>query len=171
MIIIREINKNDAGNFISLCQRLDHESQFMLLEPGERTTTLEEQQNIIKDVTSSKNKAIFVAEINNNLVGFLAVMGGMFRKNRHTASVVVGILQKFTRKGIGSKLFQELENWAFENKLCRLELSVMTHNEAALEFYKKIGFQIEGDKRNALIENNQFVDEHYMAKILPLDIQ
>jgi hypothetical protein len=37
---IRTIQESDAEQFLSLCKKLDTETQCMMLEPGERTTRL-----------------------------------------------------------------------------------------------------------------------------------
>jgi len=42
----------------------------------------------------------------------------------------------------------------------------MTHNHAGINLYKKYGFEIEGIKKCAMLVNNVYVDEYYMAKIL-----
>ena len=62
MTIIREIREDDAENFLSLCKQLDEESKFMLLEPGERKTTAEEQRQWTREALSTDNQVIFVAE-------------------------------------------------------------------------------------------------------------
>ena len=36
MVQIRKITKDDSENFLNLCMTLDHETKFMLREPGER---------------------------------------------------------------------------------------------------------------------------------------
>jgi hypothetical protein len=41
-MIIRKIHESDAEQFLNLCNKLDTETQFMMLEPGERSTTTEE---------------------------------------------------------------------------------------------------------------------------------
>ena len=41
MSIIRTIQESDAENFLTLCRQLDEKNRFMLLEPGERNTTVE----------------------------------------------------------------------------------------------------------------------------------
>ena len=46
-MIIRTIRESDAAQFLNLCKQLDAETQFMMLEPGERKTTLEEQRTQI----------------------------------------------------------------------------------------------------------------------------
>jgi RimJ/RimL family protein N-acetyltransferase len=74
----------------------------------------------------------------------LAAYGGRCKRNRHSVYLITGILQAFTSQGIGTRLFVELEKWARENNIHRLELTVLVHNEAALALYRKMGFEIEG---------------------------
>ncbi len=166
MVIVRAIKENDAADFLALCQTLDQETQFRLLEPGERATTAEEQRERIGNILSRDNQTIFVVEINKQLVGYLSATGGSFSRNRHTVYIVIGILQSITGKGIGKRLFIELEKWADEQKIYRLELTVMVHNERAIKLYKKMGFEIEGKKKHSLLLNGSYIDEYYMAKLL-----
>src|SRR5437660_3554008 len=165
-MIIRTIREDNAEQFLSLCKQLDMETQFMLLEPGERKTTLEEQRTQIEILLRQENQTIFVAEQDNQLVGYLAASGGMFKRSRHSAYLVIGILQAFTGHGIGTQLFQRLEEWTKQQHIHRLELTVMTHNTAGIALYKKQGFAIEGTKRHSLLINGQYVDEFYMSKLL-----
>jgi RimJ/RimL family protein N-acetyltransferase len=166
MITIRKIRESDAKSFLDLCFKLDRETQFMMLEPGERQILPEEQSRNIKQILQRDNQTIFVAEADDRLIGYLATFGGDFRRNRHCAHIIVGLLQDFTGQGIGKRLFAEMENWARQNGLHRLELTVMCHNERGVNLYQKMGFEIEGVKKDSLFVNNSYVDEYYMAKML-----
>jgi RimJ/RimL family protein N-acetyltransferase len=165
-MIIRTILISDAEHFLNLCKKLDTEMQFMMLEPGERITTLVEQQAQIERLLMLENQTIFVAEYNGQLIGYLAALGGEFQRNRHSVYIIIGILQAFTGQGVGTQLFRTLEEWAQLQRIHRLELTVMVHNEAGLALYKKQGFEIEGTKRDSLLVNGKYVDEYYMAKLL-----
>ncbi|MDH7605187.1 MAG: GNAT family protein [Melioribacter sp.] len=165
-MVIRKITTNDAEKFLKLCNELDKETQFMLLEPEERKTTVEEQINQIANIISRNNKIIFVAEYNNQLIGYISAEGGDYKRNKHSVYIAMGILQAYTGQGIGTMLLKELEKWAYQNKIHRLELTVMVHNKAGLALYKKIGFEIEGTKKHSLLINGSYVDEYYMAKLL-----
>jgi RimJ/RimL family protein N-acetyltransferase len=138
----------------------------MMIEPGERQTTFEEQSRRIKHILSRNNQAIFVAEADGKLNGYLSAAGGDFRRNRNCAHIIVGILQAFAGQGIGTKLFSDSERWARENGIHRLELTVMAHNERAVGLYQKMGYKIEGIKKDSLLVNGSYVDEYYMAKLL-----
>ena len=165
-MVIRTIREDDAEQFLNLCKQLDRETQFMLLEPGERKTTLEEQRTQINLLLRKENHTILVAEQNNQLIGYLEASGGTFKRSRHSAYIVIGILQAFTGQGIGSLLFQSLEEWAKLRHIHRLELTVMTHNTRGIALYKKQGFVIEGTRRDALLVNGHHIDEYYMSKLL-----
>jgi RimJ/RimL family protein N-acetyltransferase len=166
MIEIREIHASDAEAFLELSQQTDRETPFMLIEPNERVTTVEEERERINRILSSDNQVVLVAENDGQLVGRIVARGGDFRRNKRTAHVVVGILQSFTGQGIGQRLFVELERWARWHGIHRLELTVMVHNDRAVVLYKKMGFEIEGTKREALFVNRAYVDEYLMAKLL-----
>jgi len=167
MIQIREIREDDAEKFLALCHQLDRETQFMLLEPGERTTTIEEQHNRIKNILARGNQTIMVAEDpQDQLVGFLSATGGVYNRNRHTAYLVIGVLQGFAGQGIGTQLFTQVEKWARDHTIHRLELTVMAHNERAVRLYQKMGFEIEGLKKQNLLVDGKYVDEYEMAKLL-----
>jgi RimJ/RimL family protein N-acetyltransferase len=165
-INIRPITENDSAQFLLLCKLLDQETQFMMLEPGERTMTVDEQCQRIRSVLAQDNQMILVVEDEDRLVGYLGVYGGGFQRNRHCAYIVAGVLQEYAGRGLGKQLFEAFDDWAIEHKLHRLELTVMCHNERAVHLYQKMGFKTEGIKRDSLQVDGRYVDEYYMAKIL-----
>ncbi|MDQ0232631.1 GNAT family N-acetyltransferase [Metabacillus malikii] len=165
-MIIREIRTSDAEKLTSLIQQVEENSQYMLWEEGERSLQPENQLKMIEIMKKSENSTILIAEDENKLVGYLLINGGKSRRNKHSGYIVIGIHKKFRGKGIGTLLFEELNQWAFKHNLHRLELTVVTRNKAALALYQKIGFEIEGTKRDSLFINGEYLDEYYMSKIL-----
>ena len=161
---IRHIQPGDAEAFLSLCKKLDAETELMMLEPGERTLDAQEQRREIETLT--ENQTIFVAEEEGALVGFLALYGSQPRRKRHCAYLVVGVLQARAGRGVGTALFERAERWAKARDLTRLELTVMTHNRAALALYHRRGFLIEGLLRDSLKVRGRYIHEYAMAKLL-----
>ncbi len=136
------------------------------MEPDERVTSVSDQKHEIKYLLSTDNGIIYVAEDNGKLIGYLKAFGGIFKRNRHNVNLVIGIIKSYTGQGIDTLLFKEIEKWAYQNKIYRLELSTMTNNNKALALFRKMGFEIEGKKEHALFVNGSYVDEYYMAKSL-----
>jgi RimJ/RimL family protein N-acetyltransferase len=163
---IREVNEADAPLLLELSKKLDEETSFMLFEPGERKTTIEQQRESIKRIQEQENSVIFVAEEQTNLVGFLRAIGEGTQRNKHSAYIVIGILVEFQGRGYGSALFKRLFTWAKDKGLNRLELTVMTHNEKGIALYEKMGFKREGIKKASLKINGEWVDEYYYSYLL-----
>ncbi len=166
-MIIREIRESDAENFLDMQKKIEEESQFMLLEPGEREDAVAAKRKLIRKVLARDNETVLVVENSNgSLAGYLRALGGSYQKTRHSAYITVGILKKYTGKGLGTRLFTELEVWARKNGIHRLELIVVKKHEAAVGLYKKMGYEIEGTKRDSLLIDGEYVDEYYMGKLL-----
>lgn len=165
-IVIREAVESDAAALLQLARQIDDETRFMMYEPGERQTTVEEQRQRLRAMRASGNSTMLVAEQDQQMVGYLGAAGGQHRRNRHSVHIWIGVRQAFSGRGLGTRLFEEIERWAAEHGLRRLELTVMTHNAAALALYKKMGFEIEGTLRQSLQVDGVFVDEYHMSKLL-----
>lgn len=166
MALIRSVRAEDAEALLDLNRKLDRETSFMLLEPDERNDSVQEQAKTIARVLATPNQLMLVAEADRRLAGFLVVSGGAFRRNRRTATVVVGVAREFWGRRIASELFAAGETWARGRGLLRLELTVMVHNESAIRLYKRVGFEIEGTRRAAVEIDGKPVDELFMAKQL-----
>ena len=111
------------------------------------------------------NTAI-IAEDNNKLVGFILAMGGGANRIKHRIHIVIGILKVYQSKGIGTKLFEELEKWAKSIDIHRMNLTVMVNNDKGMALYKKMGFQVEGTMKDSMLVNGEYVDEYSMTKII-----
>lgn len=165
-VIFRELVPEDAGRLLSLQHSLDEETAFMLLEPDERQTSVQQVRERIESTAKSANSILIGAEADGELAGYISVSGGELKRIRHSAYIVIGIRTAFQGLGIGSGLFREMEPWARSCGIVRLELTVMAHNERGIALYKKCGFEIEGMKKKSLYINGEWVDEYYMAKLL-----
>jgi GNAT superfamily N-acetyltransferase len=123
-MIIRPIEVSDAENFLELSKKID-ESGFMLFEPGERKTTDDQQRKSIEKILSEKNSMFFVVEVENKLVGFIAALGSNLKRNRHSAYLVLGVLEDYQGQGVATKLFNKVFEWAKEVGISRLGLTVI----------------------------------------------
>jgi RimJ/RimL family protein N-acetyltransferase len=166
MIAIRPITLDDAAAYLQLREQIDPETKFMLLEPGERQMTIEQQRVNLQNVLATDNSTVFLAVNEGEPIGFLWANGGSYRRNHHNVHIVIGIRAAFTNQGIGTRLFQACEEWVKQRGLHRLELTVMTHNLPGIALYQKIGFAIEGTARDALLVDGNYVDLYTMSKLL-----
>ena len=127
----KTLTAQDAERFWALQDRLDHETDCMLYEPGERPKNLPEVEALLRDAESGRD-FLLAAEENGALVGYLSAQTGRQRRIAHTAYIVVGILHAFRGRGVGTELFRRLDVWAAQRRLTRLELTVLCVNEPAV---------------------------------------
>lgn len=160
----RKLVKTDAERFWKMMNQLDHETKYMLYEPGERIKNIARIESLIENSVEGED-FLLVAEENDKIVGYISAQRGGLKRIAHSAYIVVGILQNYRGKGIGTEFFKQLDNWAEEKKITRLELTVICENEVAKHLYEKSGFEIEGIKRKSVLVDGIYLDEFYMAKI------
>lgn len=166
MINVRHITPDDAAAYWQLRQQIDRETEFLRFEADNYLRTTQHVRGRIELMLASDNQTIFLAEEGDQLIGFLWAGGGLYRHNRCRVHIILGVRQAYCRQGIGTRLLTICEDWARAQRLQRLELAVMTHNFPALALYRKTGFQIEGTAPYALCIDGNYIDLHYMSKVL-----
>lgn len=161
---IRRCELKDADDMLKMLLSLDKETKYMMFEADERPNDVNRIEAMINQSINGDNLLLIAIE-GDDIIGFLSAQRGIPKKIKHTAYIVVGIREAFRGKGIGGKLFSELDLWAKENNVSRLELTVMCSNSIAKHLYEKNDFEVEGIKRNSIFMDGNYIDEYYMAKI------
>ncbi len=168
-MVIRPVRRQDAEPLFEMMCLLDEETSFMMYEPGERkekTTDISGLRSKIDAAVSGRDLLLVAEECGGKIAGYIWAERGRLNRILHTAYIVVGIREGYRRQGIGTEFFRQLEKWARENSVLRLELTVECANTAAVHLYEKSGFAVEGKRIKSMKLNHELVDEFYMAKIL-----
>jgi RimJ/RimL family protein N-acetyltransferase len=162
---VRALEADDAEAYLELLNRIDRETKFLLWEPDERSIT----SSMLRERAQQSDRVDrvhLVAVAGGEIVGFLAAHRGPSRRVRHRADFAMGVRTEYQGQGIGRRLLAELDRWAAEVGLSRLELTVMAHNQRAIALYERAGFSHEGNKRAGIRVDGHPVDELVMGKLL-----
>jgi len=163
--IIRKANEGDTSQILEVMKDAE-QSGFMLFAPDERTLAPASLSKLISSINQTPTSGFFIAEHENEILGYLLLKAESLSRTSHRAQIAVGVHSKSRGKGIGTALFDYMIQWAKKSQLHRLELTVIEYNEQAIHLYKKMGFEVEGVKRNSLLIDGQYVNELYMANFL-----
>lgn len=167
-VTIRKPQEEDAENIVNLMTIADTETLFLARNPGEFSTTVEQEKQIIENVLADNDMEWFVAEYENKVIGQCSV--GLVRRNaryRHRAEVAFVILKDYCNLGIGGKMMEECIKWCKKTGVTQIELDVVKSNERALKMYQGFGFEIIGTRENALCyQDGTYADEYLMVKKL-----
>jgi GNAT superfamily N-acetyltransferase len=102
--------------------------------------------NKIEKILSERGSAIFVAEMEDAVVGLAEVYVKQDEANSlklsytyaHLQSVIVR--EAYRRQKIGRKLLLAVEQWAKENDASEIRLDIWEFKNGPLEFYEKRGY-------------------------------
>ena len=129
------------------------------------STSTDKWHQTIEQWLNDEHMHIFVADIQNKVVGMVRVQAGKGRR-KHLGSLAMAVHDKYQGQGIGKMLvltaIDLADNWL---NLIRLELDVYTDNERALRLYKNFDFEIEGRMRYASFRGGKYIDSYLMARI------
>ena len=166
-IVIRKVEINDASQIINLMKKLAIQTKFMLREAHEVNENIEDQENRIKDMLEDLKTLYIVAEVDCQIVGFLISSSRNLERIKHVGDFIIGIDEAFWEKGIGTRLMENLIDWAKEKQLKRLTLEVVESNSSAIKLYKKFGFEVEGLKvGDHYIGNEVYLNTVVMGKLM-----
>jgi ribosomal protein S18 acetylase RimI-like enzyme len=108
-----------------------------------------------------------VAVSGNSVVGWCDVMIVSDRPvHAHAGFITIGIVAEHRGRGLGARLIEAAVDAARAKGLTRLELIVREENAAAVALYKKMGFAIEGLKRNANRVDGVYENAYVMGLLL-----
>ncbi len=162
-LTIRPIRVEDAAA-INAMRRMDGVRENTLGLFSER---VDRSEQYIRGLT--ENDFQLVAEIEENgekkVIGTVGLNVYRNPRMRHSASMGILVHADYQGRGIGkalmSKILDLADNWLM---LVRVEITVFTDNERAIELYKSFGFVTEGVKKYAAIRNGEYADEYIMAR-------
>lgn len=162
----RQAMPSDAPALFAMMCALDHETDCMLYEPGERGDDPAHLLRILEGMHAAHDFFMLATNDEGEIMGFLSAGRGSQRRVRHSAYLVMGIRAACRNQGVGAEMFGHLDQWARKSGVTRLELTVLCDNPAAIHLYEKVGFVKEGVKVHSILDKGRYRDEYCMAKLL-----
>lgn len=137
-----------ANNYITLANMTF--SKFVVVDNFEKADILKRINLSIFPVAYSDEiytSMVISSKYHAFLIEYAGETIGSFSLEMHTDRIYIftfGILQKFRNRGIGSRLWREVELLIIDTfKCCNIELHVNVSNLKAIHFYRKQGFEIK----------------------------
>ena len=128
----------------------------------------EDELNIVDTATrlaQSEDRCFFGAFQGSQLIGIIRLSRYTAPNERHRAYLGgLYVLPAFRRGGCGKALVEQaLKQAASIQELTRVNLTVVTGQEAAIRLYQSLGFRIYGTERETFSNAGKFYDEHLMT--------
>lgn len=163
-VLIRQISQNDIEGFHSCLDSVARERKYLGLTMA---PALEETRRwLVADMERDVIRLIAIDD--SQLVGWCDIESGRREGFTHSGRLEMGVLKQYRGQGIGHALIDqallEVRIRGFE----RVELDVYASNLAAIQFYEKFKFQIEGRKVRGRKLDGRYDDIIFMALLFDL---
>lgn len=159
-VTIRPVQAQDA---LDLYQTITHPavSQMLVRLPS---AELSETEEWVKKPSPGQQR--LVAVVNGKAIGSVSLVQSQNARLAHSGRLGIYVHPDYWGHGIGAALMAAAidlaDNWL---NLWRIELTVFTHNTAAIRLYQKFGFEVEGTRKASTFGNGRFLDDHFMARL------
>ncbi len=114
----------------------------------------------------SSTSLYLIAKKQTKICAWLELHKLRFEKMNHVANFTLAVSKHCRQQGIASQLLTEAFDWACKHNVSKLSLNVRAQNQAAINLYEKLGFELEGREKQQIKTQNGFEDNLLMAKFL-----
>ncbi len=158
---VRPAEPGDAAALVALASAVSAEPEGWLVSTEWRSVG--EERRFIRAVRRHPDAAVFVAELDGELVGRLSLARDQHPASRHVADLGLMVDARTRRRGVGRALLQGAVAWARAHAVTKLELHVFPWNEPAIKLYEAFGFVREGYRTGHYLRDGEPTDAILMA--------
>ena len=159
---IRQATPADAAALVRLAREVGAEPEGWLISTSEWRGAGDERR-YLRSLRRSRDAAVFVAEVADDIVGRLSVGRDPHPASAHVADLGLMVAKDYRRRGIGRAFLDQAVEWAQGAGVTKLELHVFPDNEPAIRLYETFGFRREGFREGHYRRNGGLVDAVLMA--------
>ena len=162
---LRSPVETDAAQMMDYLKTTAAETEHGLSYPEELDFSVEEEAVFIANAASGAGSIMISAFDGDKLVGNASLACIINRKKTaHRAEFGIAILKSDWGQGLGRKLVSELISAATRAGYSQLELEVVATNHSAISLYKKLGFEVYGERPNSFkLKNGTYSNELLMV--------
>ena len=168
-VIVRAIERSDASRVHAWERTILSDGPFFVKQPHEQATVAQIEQEIAESAGNRRHflRGAFVGEPGRErLIGHAGAWFDPWSRSRHDGWVNVNVLREAGSRGIGRRLWAEVEAWAREHGARRLTGAVQAHNLRGLAFAETAGFRREALARDYIIIDRRCADRVRLGKVL-----
>jgi len=144
---IRKASADDYDHVCELFQEVDtlHRENLPLIFQKPEGAVREREYYL--GLVADKNAALFVAEMNEELIGFVRMVvrdtpnHPVMIPHHYAVIDEIAVKSEFQDRGVGNMLMEKAQAWAASSGAAYMELNVYEFNRNAISFYEGLGYK------------------------------
>ena len=159
--------ESDAEKIVAFYNYVGGETSYLSFEKDEYPMDVEAQAESIRGLEGNETNIMLMAMDGEDIAGIATISSSHKVKARHDGGLGIVVAQRYQGQGIGTELIRRLIEWARGNGITRrISLDTRADNVKAVELYMKLGFIVEGCRRNATLLDGKYYDIYVMGMML-----
>jgi RimJ/RimL family protein N-acetyltransferase len=143
-VTLRFLNANDKNALFQMFSTMSAEALEWSMAPY----TIEVIDRWIGNIP---HLIALVAEYNDKIVGYAVIYKYPHQRRRGIGDLAIYLHQDFQKAGLGTAMTEKLLQLAKDEKMHKIELTLVADNEIAKNLYLKLGFKIEGLSKDSFL--------------------
>jgi len=148
--VLLTIRPPERQDYPGICQLFAEGDAFHASALPDRFRSMHPARSEVffKDVLTSTEHHLFVAEIEQRLVGLIefrviAVADHSPVVARHFVAIdSLIVTDGYQRRGMGRRLMHAVEQWSADHSIATIELNVYAFNHPAIRLYEELGYHV-----------------------------
>ena len=161
-VAVRPATPGDAAALVELAEAVGVEPEGWLIS-GARWRSVGDERRYIRSIRRYPHAAVFVAELDGEIVGRLSIQRDPHPASIHVADLGLMVAASHRRRVVGTALLEAAAQWARDAAVRKIEQHVFPHNAAAIALYERFGFEREGYRKGHYVRDGEYVDAVLMA--------
>ena len=144
---LRTATRKDARGILRLIAQLDRHHVSILPDVFQSHDEPVRPAHFVDEIVTSEDADFILAELDGKVVGCLSIRRDarpsypIYRPHEFAHVKSLAVDESFRGQGVGTALMAEARRWARRRRLRCIHLGFWVANDAALSFYRKLGFK------------------------------
>lgn len=161
-IIYREAEPSDAAAILEYLRVTGGESDNLSFGAEGHPFTVAQEEDFLRKLQNDPLNRMLLAVADGQIIGNAAVTGPSRERFRHRFRFAISVRKDWWGRGIGSRLTEQVIEFAKCNGAEVISLEVRSDNERAKALYRKFGFETFGTYRKFFKIGEEYFDADYM---------
>ncbi len=165
---IRDCCPEDACQFPRFAAKVAEETNFTLHWKGKKYPVEPIKETWKKAFVSPSEFYLGAFSPEKGVIGQLhfRIMKPTHPRVKHVGEFNIMLLKQYWGTGLANIMMKTMEKRAKQMGALRIEATVIVKNHRATAFYQKLGYKIEGTRKNSIDINGILLDEYYISKLI-----
>ena len=161
-IVIEKASAADAAALLVYLKQVGGETDNLTFGAEGLPFTVEQEEAYLAQMQNSSDGVMFVAKEDGKIIGDASLSRSPRRMN-YRGELGITVVRSHWRRGVGSRLLQKVIDFAEENGMEYIDLTVRSDNTAAIGLYRKFGFEKIGTHPAFMKIGGKYISADYMT--------